>query len=156
MQSSSRQQTPTNAQDLPTLRVVLFAGASRRCDTRLQLQKVAEGEFHLDLRELDLEQHQSHYQGTDVGIVDVALVSTVQHFQGTASLQRRRTTSTSVLTEASSLLWLHSNDQENTQTGNFLFSNVRKLQDEFFYAPSAVWHQAQSLTSKFTDSQGSC
>ena len=46
---------------LPTLKVVyLFAGASRRGDIRQHLQELAKDQFHLELKELDLEQHRSH------------------------------------------------------------------------------------------------
>jgi len=66
--------------------VYLFAGASRRGDIRQHLQRLAKDQFHLELRELDLEQHHSHdlsktklwddlYADIDQGKVDVLLWS---------------------------------------------------------------------------------
>lgn len=40
--------------------VYLFAGASRRGDIREHLQSLADNQFHLELKELDLELHHSH------------------------------------------------------------------------------------------------
>ena len=112
--------------------VYLFAGASRRGDIRQQLQLLAHGMFHLELKELDIELHHSHdlsktelwddlFKDIDQGLVDVLLVSPPcntfsrarHHFRQGGPRPLRSAT------WPLGFPWLRMTDQETVQTANF-------------------------------------
>ena len=112
--------------------VYLFAGASRRGDIRQQLQRLAHGKFHLELKELDIELHHSHdwsktelwddlFKDIDQGLVDVLLVSPPcntfsrarHHFRQGGPRPLRSAT------WPLGFPWLRVTDQETVQTANF-------------------------------------
>ena len=121
------------ATDLPTLRVVyLFAGASRRGDIRQQLQHLAHGKFHLELKELDIELHHSHdlsktelwddlFKDIDQGLVDVLLVSPPCNTFSRARHHFKHGGPRPLRSAAWPLgfPWLRMTDQETVQTANF-------------------------------------
>eukprot|EP00435_Cladocopium_sp_Y103_P064471 s792_g26.t1 len=140
-------------EELPTLRVVyLFAGASRRGDIGQQLQALAEGKFHLDMRELDLELHHSHdlsktklwddfFSDIDQGKVDVLLFSPpcntfsrARHHFKDGGPRPLRSSSWPL-----GFPWLRNHDQETVQTANFFIFQcleaARRMyaKDRFFW-----------------------
>jgi hypothetical protein len=152
----------------------LFAGASRRGDIRQQLQRLAHGKFHLELKELDIELHHSHdlsktelwddlFKDIDQGLVDVLLVSPPcntfsrarHHFRQGGPRPLRSAT------WPMGFPWLRVTDQETVQTANFSFFNVWKLQsgcmrkDDFTGGSTLrIWErQGQGITLR---QSGSC
>ena len=132
--------------------VYLFAGASRRGDIREHLPSLADNQFHLELKELDLELHHSHdlsktklwddlYSEIDQGKVDVLLwsppcntFSRARHNFKHGGPRPQRSAAWPL-----GFPWLRTQDQETAQTANFFVFQCLEaarrmhLQNKFFW-----------------------
>ena len=132
--------------------VYLFAGASRRGDIREHLQSLADNQFHLELKELDLELHHSHdlsktklwddlYSEIDQGKVDVLLWSPPCNTFSRARHNFKHGGPRPLRSAAWPLgfPWLRTQDQETAQTANFFVFQCLEaarrmhLQNKFFW-----------------------